>query len=106
MKKLTCLFLFILVFISFGLFAQDWRVMMHDPKYNVHDVQASFYKWYAQQPVKAKVNNPNIKEQGEEEEEGNGAYTLFKRWEAFYVPRTYPSGNRPDPVVMEKEYNN
>ncbi|HTA83049.1 MAG TPA: PKD domain-containing protein [Bacteroidia bacterium] len=105
MKKLTCLFSFILLFISFSLFAQDWRVMMHDPKYNVHDVQEAFYKWYAQQPVKAKVNNPNIKEQGEEEEESNGAYTLFRRWEAFYVPRTYPSGNRPDPAIMEKEYN-
>ncbi len=93
----------ILVFITSGLFAQDWRVMMKDARYNVHDVQKAFYAWYAKQPAKskAKVNEKDAKE----EEETNGEFTRFKRWEAFYVPRTYPSGNRPNTAVLEKQYN-
>jgi len=78
--------------------AQDWRVMMKDPKYNVHDVQSAFYKWYSSQPASNQATKP-----GDEEE--NGAFTLFKRWEAFYVPRTFPSGVRPDVGILEKEYN-
>lgn len=102
-KNSTYLFTFIIMFLSSGIYAQDWRVMMKDARYNVHDVQAAFYKWYAQQPHKDKVKSNEG--DADAEEESNGAYTLFKRWEAFYVPRTYPSGNRPNPAVLEKEYN-
>jgi len=105
MKKNILNLSVLLILISSGLYAQDWRVMMKDAKYNIHDVQKAFYKWYAQQPQKSKAPNPSVKDADKEEEESNGAFIEFKRWEAFYVPRTYPSGNRPNPAVLEKEYN-
>ncbi len=86
------------ILVSTCIFAQDWRVMMKDPTYNVHDVQKAFYKWYASQPARNKAAKAG------DEEESNGAYTLFKRWEAFYVPRTFPSGVRPNIGTLEKEY--
>lgn len=98
MRKFIPLLSSLFLIISYSLFAQDWRVMMNDPKYNVKDVQNAFYTWYASQPH-------NDSAVGEEEEEANGAYTLFKRWESFYVPRTFPSGVRPNPAVLEKDYN-
>ncbi|HTB07280.1 MAG TPA: T9SS type A sorting domain-containing protein [Bacteroidia bacterium] len=96
---------YLLTLASFSLFfglnasAQDWRSMMNDPTVNVHDVQKAFYKWYATQPQ----NNSSVTDKDEEEE--NGAYTLFKRWEWFYVQRTFPTGDRPNPAQMEKDYN-
>jgi len=75
---------------------------MNDPKYNVHDVQKAFYTWYATQSQN-NTQNTGVKA-GEAEEEENGAFTLFKRWEWFYVQRTYPSGERPNSAVLEQEY--
>lgn len=104
MKKYSYIILAVCLLLSLGLFGQDWRVMMNDPKYNVHDVQKSFYKWWAkEQKHKARQKH---KIEGDDEEEANGAYTLFKRWEWFYYPRTFPTGNRPNPAVLERDYNN
>ncbi len=79
--------------------------MMNDPKYNVHDVQKAFYKWYAAEQKHNKAIRAH-KHDGDDEEEENGAYTQFKRWEWFYESRTFPSGNRPNPAVLERDYNN
>ncbi len=105
MKKYTLILVVISLLFSFNLSAQDWRTMMTDAKYNVHDVQKAFYKWYATQPKNNKAKSTTAKP-GDDEEETNGAYTLFKRWEWFYAQRTFPSGNRPNAALLEKEYNN
>ncbi len=78
---------------------------MKDPKYNVHDVQRAFYKWYAYQQKHNKAFKAH-KRAGDDEEEENGAFTQFKRWEWFYVKRTFPTGNRINPAVLERDYNN
>src|ERR1700749_816839 len=105
MKKYSYSLAIISLLLSFSLFGQDWRVMMNDPKYNVHDVQKAFYKWYAAEQKHNKAIRAH-KHDGDEEEEQNGAYTQFKRWEWFYKSRTFPSGNRPNPAVLERDYNN
>ena len=78
------------------LFAQDWVKMMHDPNVNVRDVQKAFHKW-----ADEKKNQEDAKS-GDREEE---TYALFKRWEAYMVPRTYPSGVRPSPALVYNERN-
>lgn len=82
--------------ISLPLKAQDWISMMKDQKTNVHDVQKAFNKWYSAY----KKSNTN----SEKAEEKDGPYEQFKRWEWLMMPRTYPSGNRPAPGAIAKQY--
>ncbi len=79
---------------------------MNDPKVNVHDVQKAFYAWYLKQPH-SKKHLKELKERKHEAKEtgADEALMQFKRWEYFYTKRTFPSGNRPDPAKLEKEYN-
>ena len=100
MKKLLSLFI-ILLFISSPLFAQDWVSMMKDQNANVHDVQKVFYAWYANQPK----NDAKVVK-GETEDEKDGAYMQFKRWEWMMEARTFPSGNRPDLNKVANDYKN
>ncbi|HXB12145.1 MAG TPA: hypothetical protein VNZ45_09185, partial [Bacteroidia bacterium] len=98
-RALLC---FIFSFSFFTVFSQDWVRMMQDPKANVKDVQAAFYKWYAQHKSKnTEEKNAVNKSRGETEEDG---YALFKRWEYKMMLNTYPSGNRPDPISVANEY--
>lgn len=76
--------------------AQEWVNMMKDQKANVHDVQKAFNTWYAAY----KKNNPQTKKA----EEKDGPYEQFKRWEYLMEPRTFPSGNRPIPGTIAKQY--
>jgi len=73
----------------------NWLNMMKDGKTNVHDVQKAFYAWYATH------KNERDKAKGGEEDCN---YTLFKRWEWLMQSRTYPTGNYPDPSVINAEY--
>jgi photosystem II stability/assembly factor-like uncharacterized protein len=98
MKKLNLKLTSLVILISSALYAQSWVNMMHNPKSNVHDVQNAFEQWYAQH----KSDNDDITtSNSEEKEEGT---ELFRRWEHFMVPRTYPSGVRPNQTVLAKEY--
>jgi hypothetical protein len=81
-------------------FSQDWVSMMKDQNANVHDVQKAFYAWQATHP-----DVENVKP-GAGENEGDGNYEQFKRWEWFMTARTYPSGNRPVPGKIAEEYKN
>lgn len=93
----------ILLFLPALCHAQDWTSMMKNQNTNVHDVQKAFENWYTtHKPDETRqVNAPAGKE-----EEVDGNYELFKRWEWFMEPRTYPSGKRPDMAAIEKEYLN
>ncbi len=77
--------------------SQDWTSMMKDQNANVHDVQKAFYKWYAAHP------NGNSAS-GKEDEGKDGPYVQFKSWEWLMNIRTYPSGNRPAPGSIAKQY--
>jgi len=91
MKKITCTLSTFLLIVTSSLFAQDWVKMMGKPNANLHDIQNAFYKWNAQRTVDS--NKQDISGRDEEEQEGN--YELFKRWEWYMEPRTYPTGNLP-----------
>ncbi|MGP8214299.1 MAG: VPS10 domain-containing protein [Bacteroidia bacterium] len=97
MKKPACSFFFILFLLSSLCFGQDWAKMMESPNVNVHDVQKAFYKWYSEYRKNGKEN------------EGKGedaSVELFKRWEHYMVPRTYPGGERYNPVQVANESEN
>ncbi len=105
-KLLSSLLILLFTFSLFNTNAQKWVSMMKDPKVNVHDVQKAFYAWYLKQPGGKKHLKELRSRKHEAKETGaDEALMQFKRWEYFYTKRTFPSGNRPDPVVMEKEYN-
>ncbi|NNM95253.1 MAG: PKD domain-containing protein [Bacteroidia bacterium] len=106
MKKLPLLAgMIILVFSSSALYAQDWAGMMNDRNANMHDVQKAFNNWYsAHKPDADNVQDKKASKNGENEEDGN--YELYKRWEWLMEPRTYPTGKRPDMAAIEKEYQN
>ena len=89
--------LFFILLVSFGsqCTAQDWVNMMQNPNVNVHDVQKAFYEWYTTNKKDAKANTLK----GEDAQ-----IELFKRWENFMVPRTYPSGDRIDPVKLAADF--
>ncbi len=69
--------------------AQDWVGMMRNPKIPVQEVQKAFYKWYTE-------NRRTEKETTGED----GLVESFKRWENYMVPRSYPGGVRPEPVIV------
>jgi photosystem II stability/assembly factor-like uncharacterized protein len=99
MKKIICTTTLALMFSS-ALFAQDWVKMMRDPNVNVHDVQKAFEQWYATHKHNT-TGNESVKNR-EADEEGS---ELFRRWEHFMVPRTYPSGIRPNQMAITNAYN-
>ncbi len=107
MKKIFLTLIFLAFTASFfSIYAQKWVSMMNDPKANVHDVQKAFYAWYLKQPHAKKHLKDLMDRKHESKETGDDeALMQFKRWEYFYGKRTFPSGNRPDPAVMEKEFN-
>jgi hypothetical protein len=106
MKKLS-LAIVISLFAASGLFAQDWTEMMKTSHANFKDVQNSFYTWYAQHKSdKATSEEENKTISSSNEEEGDGNYELFKRWEWYMKLRTGPTGNLPDRIAITRNYQN
>lgn len=79
----------------------DWLSMMRDGSVNIHDVQKAFYKWY-RATHKEDKDKEQTKAGGEDED---GAYSFFKRWEWYNLPRADKNGNRPDPYKLSSEYS-
>ncbi len=97
MRKISlCFSLFILVFSS-NCFGQNWVKMMQNPNVNVRDVQKAFYKWYDEYKKGGKENDNKSED---------ASIELFKRWEEYMVPRTYPSGKRINPVQVATDNEN
>ena len=101
MKRVYVPIIVMFLFFCGRISAQDWVGMIKDPNTNVHDVQKAFKQWQSQHK-KAEVIDKDINQGKEEEEDGN--YELYKRWEWLMVPRTYPTGNVPDMVSIAKQY--
>ncbi len=57
----------------------DWVQQMKDPNVNFYTVQQSFEQYWENKEI----------------EKGKG-WKQFKRWEAFWAPRVYPEGIRPN----------
>ena len=75
---------------------RSWVEMMQDPAVNFYDVQKVFQTYWKDKKVSA--------EESENEEEGG--WQQFKRWENYMEPRVYPSGKRVDPSLAYQEYQN
>src|ERR1017187_6563642 len=98
-RVIPAFFVFLLIFINRSS-AQDWVNMMQNPAIKVQDVQNAFYQWYAGHEKEKQENHynnnaNNIPDPRQKAEEAN--IELFKRWEAFMIPRSYPSGARANP---------
>jgi len=76
---------------------RPWQAMMQDPKASLYDIQKAFY---------ADPENPFNKKNkaGKEEEEENGGWESFKRYEAFAAPRVFPTGDRTQLSRTPYEY--
>jgi photosystem II stability/assembly factor-like uncharacterized protein len=96
MKRLIPTVLFVFICALSGS-AQKWVEMMEDEKVNFYDVQKEFYKFY-------EGHTPASVEEGESEEEMDGPYTRFKRWEYYMEPRVYPTGIRPDEKAVQSAW--
>lgn len=83
---------------------QDWTEMMKDHNANVHDVQKAFNDWYQKQDDPKTSSSRLITPDTGDDDDADGNFMLFKRWEWIMAARTYPSGNRPDMVEIAKEY--
>lgn len=83
--------------------AQEWVKMMKDGKTNFYDVQKAFYE-YQKDKEEADKNKPlNVQGNTKEEEHEQSGYEIFKRWEYFMTPRTFPKGERIDNAKAVKE---
>lgn len=92
-QTLTVFFLFL----SFTLFSQPWfrKLPVAQNQNNFYQVQKQFHEFWKDKDVSEK----------EEENEEEGGYQQFARWENFMRERAYPSGkiNNPDILITEYE---
>lgn len=83
----------LLIFVFQTSFSQEsstrnWREMMKDPNVNFYELQKAFYKDW----------------EGKEIGKGQG-YKQFKRYEAFMLPRVYPTGYLPAEAITAELSN-
>ncbi|MBK7852746.1 MAG: T9SS type A sorting domain-containing protein [Bacteroidetes bacterium] len=83
-------------FLFFGIAnisAQKWVQMMEDPNVNFYEVQKEFYSYYGSESFQ-EGSEPRM----------DGPYSRFKEWEYYMEPRVYPTGIRPDPKIIHREW--
>jgi photosystem II stability/assembly factor-like uncharacterized protein len=84
---------FLLFLLNAHSYAQKWMSMMEDPDINFYEVQKEFYDFY-----KSKLENSS------DEPRKDGPYSRFKKWELEMMPKVYPTGIRPQPQKLYKEW--
>jgi len=92
----TCCFVLAFYLLPCRSIAQEWVRMMNDNNVNVHDVQKAFNLWYSTHPQEEGSIRP-----GSKSEDGN--IENYRRWERMMVPRSEPTGVRPDPRLVSAE---
>ncbi len=84
--KYTSLCLFFLLSLTDATRAQEWLKDVHQHQLNFYQIQKKFYKQLKEEAKKATTTaSKSEKEESDHE--------LFKRWEYYYGPRVYPSGD-------------
>jgi hypothetical protein len=83
--------------------AQKYKQMMNDPNANFYDIQKEFNKYWEKKEKKMEKESKDIDKMKEGEEEFEGEYFQFKRWEWFMAPRVYPSGKLINPAAKAFE---
>ncbi|MBL0054469.1 MAG: choice-of-anchor J domain-containing protein [Bacteroidetes bacterium] len=103
MMKKSTLYLFVLVVLASNFsIAQTWREDMQIDGANFYDIQ----KKYAKEFKKAeKEMRKNVRRGKKENEEQDGEYQMYKRWENFIEPRVAPTGELPNPMIAYLEMN-
>ncbi len=88
--------IFCLLIISGNVTAQPWlqATAPRESSDNFFETQKKFHDFWKDKKV-------SIHEAENEEE---GGYQQFARWENFIAARAYPSGKIPDPDILIKEY--
>jgi uncharacterized protein YjdB len=91
---------FIVILLSTSLFsqAQPWMDRTHSGAKNFFDISRAFYEGH-------KSDESDIKKE-DAEEENDGDYEKFKRWEWFWKPRVGKTGAFPKPDHLLNEWNN
>ena len=94
MNKIATLCIIFLLTVGENSIAQPWlKSIAPKPNLSFYDIQKAFNNyWKDKEPAEQ-----------EEENESDGGYQQFKRWENFMEPRVYPSGNF-DPSILFREY--
>ncbi len=94
LPKAMLLLMFLVSFAAMGQKAQtkSWQEMMKDKNARLSDIQKAFYA-DPENPFGPQMKSAR-KETGEKDEDEGGGWELFKRYEAFAAPRTFPSGDR------------
>src|SRR5258706_1053578 len=86
MKKIYFFVFIILILVNYAS-AQQWVKMMQDKNSNFYSVQKEFNNYWKSKEASAR--NQNLLS-GEEENDEQAGYSVFKRWEYFTEPRVYP----------------
>lgn len=82
------------------IYAQDYKKMMNDTNANFYDIQKAFYKYWNEKETIEEIPD---RDKLNEEEESEGEYFQFKRWEGFMKSRVYPSGKLINPTAKAFE---
>lgn len=105
MKKIT---LYTLSFLCIGLYAQaqPWRTIAEARKAepNFYDLQQAFSEYYNATTSEGKYASVFRQKKGFEEAEEMPGFLQFKRWEYFWEPRVYPTGEFPNSADIFNEW--
>lgn len=89
MKKTIGLAFILALFSTRGANAQPWMDQLSARgQTNFYDIQSAFNRYW----------------QGKDYKEKGKGWKPFKRWEWFWEPRVYPTGELPDPMQLYDEY--
>lgn len=93
----------VLVFSANLMVAQQWVESMQDPSVNFYEVQNQFETYWKATERQAQKTNQNFRPG----KSGYGhGWVQFRRWENFWEPRVYPSGERPSQELVYTEMTN
>lgn len=80
---------FLLSFLGEMVYAQPWMDRLSSREQsNFYDIQRAFNQYW----------------QGKDYKEKGKGWKPFKRWEWFWEPRVYPTGEFPNPMQLYNEY--
>ncbi len=104
MKKITIYTLFLCFALSSQ--AQPWRTIAESKKANpnFYDLQQAFTEYFDAHSQTGKYADVFRKKTGFQENEEVPGFLQYKRWEYFWEPRVYPTGEFPNSVEIFNEW--
>src|SRR5258706_6340338 len=104
MKKITVYILFLCLVLS--AHAQPWRTLAESRKTdpNFYDLQQAFTEYFNSYANSGKYADVFRKKKGFQESEEVPVFEQFKRWEYFWEPRVYPTGEFPNSLDVYNEW--